>query len=142
MKSIEEKAKAYDDAKRHKKVLFADLDGTLIDTILGNTFPKGIWDMQFKFDVLTAIKNYGFEILIIVSNQGGIEQGFVDEIHFCKGKMNYIRFAIMEYLGIPVEYDYCKFNDKCNYFRKTKHRYVGKRLLQEFTKAQYYCKER
>lgn len=116
--SIEEKAKAYDEAKRHKKVLFADLDGALIDTILGNTFPKGIWDMQFKFDVLTAIKNYGFEILIIVSNQGGIEQGFVDERHFCKGKMNYIRFAIMEYLGIPVEYDYCKFNDKCNYFRK------------------------
>ena len=31
MKSIEEKAKAYDEAKRHKKVLFADLDGTLID---------------------------------------------------------------------------------------------------------------
>ena len=109
--SIEEKAKRY-------KVLFADLDDTLIDTISGNTFPKGIWDMQFKWDVLTAIKNYGFEILIIVSNQGGIEQGFVDEMHFCKGKMNYIRFALMEYLGIPVEYDYCKFNDKDNYFRK------------------------
>ena len=62
------------------KVIFADLDGTLIDTILGNTFPKGIWDMRIKFDVLTAIKNYGFEILIIVSNQGGIEQGFVDDI--------------------------------------------------------------
>lgn len=110
----EEKAKSYN----HKKVLLADLDGTLIDTISGNTFPKGIWDMQFKWDVLTAIKNYGFEILIIVSNQGGIEKGFVDERHFCKGKMNYIRFALMEYLDIPVEYDYCKFNDKDNYFRK------------------------
>lgn len=27
---------------KHYKVLFADLDGTLIDTILGNTFPQGI----------------------------------------------------------------------------------------------------
>ena len=33
MESIEEKTKAYDEAKRHKKVLFADLDGTPIDTI-------------------------------------------------------------------------------------------------------------
>ena len=114
----EEKAKANGDAKYRKKVLFADLDGTLIDTILGNTFPKGIWDMQFKWDVLHAIKEYGFEILIIVSNQGGIEKGFVDERHFCKGKMNYIQFALMEFLGIPVEYDYCKFNDPTNPFRK------------------------
>lgn len=101
-----------------KKILFADLDGTLIDTISGSVFPKGIWDMQFKWDVLYAIKEYGFGLLIIVSNQGGIEKGFVDERHFSKGKMNYIQFALMEYLGIPVEYDYCKFNDKDNPFRK------------------------
>ena len=31
--AIQEKAKAYDEDKHHKKVLFADLDGTLIDTI-------------------------------------------------------------------------------------------------------------
>ena len=103
---------------KKKRVLFADLDGTLIDTVFGEVFPKGIWDMQFKWDVLNAIKDYGFELLIIVSNQGGIEKGFVDERHFCKGKMNYIRFALMEYLGIPVEYDYCKSNDKDSPFRK------------------------
>lgn len=101
-----------------KRVLFADLDGTLINTMSGNVFPKGIWDMQFKFDVLKAIKDYGFEILIIVTNQGGIEKGFVDERHFAKGKMNYIQFAIFEYLGIPVDYNYCKYNDNNNYFRK------------------------
>lgn len=101
-----------------KRILFTDLDGTLIDTISGNPFPKGIWDMQFKWDVLNAIKEYGFEILFIVSNQGGIEKGFVDERHFCKGKMNYIQFSLMEFLGIPVEYDYCMFNNKYNPYRK------------------------
>ena len=28
------------------KVIFADLDGTLIETISGETFHKGIWDMK------------------------------------------------------------------------------------------------
>ena len=99
-----------------KKVLFADLDGTLIDTISGNTFPKGIWDMQFKWDVIDAIKDYGFKCLVIITNQGGIEKGFVDEKHFVKGKMNYITKALEEYLGIPVEYQYCISDDKeCEY---------------------------
>ena len=37
-------------------VIFADLDGTIIDTISGETFPKGIWDMQIRFEVLDEIK--------------------------------------------------------------------------------------
>lgn len=93
-----------------KKVLFADLDGTLIATISERTFPLGIWDMKFRFNTLDAIKNYGFECLYIVTNQGGIEKGFVDERHFTKGKMNYIQFALEEYLGIPVGYQYCPLN--------------------------------
>lgn len=28
------------------KIIIADLDGTLIKTINGETFPKGVWDMQ------------------------------------------------------------------------------------------------
>ena len=99
-----------------KKVLFADLDGTLITTISERTFPLGIWDMKFRFNTLDAIKNYGFECLYIVTNQGGIEKGFVDERHFTKGKMNYIVFALEEYLGIPVGYQYCHLNT--GYYRK------------------------
>ena len=41
---------------KNKKVIFCDLDGTLIETISGETFPKGIWDMKIRFDVLDAIK--------------------------------------------------------------------------------------
>ncbi len=99
-----------------KKVLFADLDGTLITTISERTFPLGIWDMKFRFNTLDAIKNYGFEYLYIITNQGGIEKGFVDERHFTKGKMNYIQFALEEYLGIPVGYQYCHLN--CGNYRK------------------------
>lgn len=94
-----------------KKLLFADLDGTLIDTISGDTFPKGIWDMQFKWNVLDAIKRSGVEALAIVSNQGGIEKGLVDERQF-NSKMNYIKDALTDYLGIPVVYSYCPHNDK------------------------------
>ena len=39
--------------KKKYKVIFADLDGTLIETLSGETFPKGIWDMKIKFDILT-----------------------------------------------------------------------------------------
>lgn len=99
-----------------KKVLFADLDGTIIETLTGAPFPKGIWDMKFKWEVLKKIKGGGFECLIIITNQGGIEKGFVDEKHFVKSKMCYVVKALEEYLGIPVEYQYCSSNDpECEY---------------------------
>lgn len=101
-----------------KKVLFADLDGTLIDTISERTFPLGIWDMKFRFNTLDAIKNYGFECLVIITNQGGIEKGLVNERNFVKGKMEYVRRSLEEYLGIPVEYQYCPLNDKSSFYRK------------------------
>ena len=42
---------------RKFKVLFADLDDTLIQTRSGKTFPQGIWDMELKLDVLNKIKD-------------------------------------------------------------------------------------
>ena len=84
---------------RSKKVLFCDLDGTLIDTISGEPFPKGIWDMKIKFDVLDAIKKLNPECILIVSNQGGIEKGFVNRRNF-EFKMEYLCRSIKEYTGI------------------------------------------
>ncbi len=104
--------------KETYKVIFADLDGTLIETISGKTFPKGIWDMKIRFDVLDKIKALKPEIFVIITNQGGIEKKLVNEKHFCKGKMNYLCYAFNEYLGIPVEYDYCSSNDKACEYRK------------------------
>lgn len=98
--------------KKQYKVLFADLDGTLIDTVMGGTFPKGIWDMVLKFPVLDAIKELNPDLIIIVSNQDGIEKKFVNESHF-NDKMAYICSAIEEYTGcVYCDYNYCKSNDK------------------------------
>ena len=98
-------------------VIFSDLDGTLIDTISGETFPKGIWDMKLRFEVLDKIKEIKPKCLLIVSNQGGIEKGFVNIRNF-EFKMEYLCRSIKEYTGIEVEYSYCIKNDPTNKYRK------------------------
>ena len=98
-------------------VIFCDLDGTLIDTISGERFPKGIWDMQIRFKVLDKIKKLKPKFLFIVSNQGEIEKGFVNEYHFYS-KLAFIVHSIEEYCGIAVDYYYCSSNDKDDKNRK------------------------
>lgn len=99
-------------------IIFADLDGTLIDTISGETFPKGIWDMEIKFDVLDKIKELKPKYLLIVTNQGGIEKGFIDESGF-RHKLEYICFSIKEYCECEEVFaSYCTSNDKTDPNRK------------------------
>ena len=99
------------------KVIFSDLDGTLIETISGKTFPKGIWDMKIRFDVLDKIKEIKPKCLLIVTNQGGIEKGFVNRQNF-EFKMEYLCRSMKEYIEIPVEYSYCEKNDPTYKYRK------------------------
>ena len=99
------------------KIIFADLDDTLIETISGNTFPKGIWDMKIKFNVLDKIKKLNPDYILVVSNQGGIEKGFVDEAHFLT-KIDYLVSSIKEYCNCKCTIHYCKYNDSNNYYRK------------------------
>ena len=99
------------------KGIFSDLDGTLIETISGKTFPKGIWDMKIRFDVLDKIKKIKPECLLIVTNQGGIEKGFVNRRNF-EFKMEYLCRSIKEYTEIPVEYSYCEKNAPTYKYRK------------------------
>ena len=98
-------------------VIFSDLDGTLINTVSGETFPKGIWDMQIRFEVLDKIKEVKPEYLLIVSNQGGIESGFVDDHDFCV-KSEYITRAIREYCNCKCYAMYCTTNNKSDSHRK------------------------
>lgn len=102
--------------KRYK-VIFADLDGTLIDTISGETFPKGIWDMKIKFDVLDKIKELQPQYLFIVSNQGGIEKGIVNPNNF-QAKLEFVCKAILEYCGCRCHAGYSDTNGKTDPFRK------------------------
>ena len=109
------------------KILFADLDGTLIKTISGATFPKGIWDMQLKFDVLDTIKKLKFKYVLIVSNQGGIEKGFVDAQNF-QVKSEYIARSVREYCGCECYSMYCQTNDQSSSYRKP-----NTRMLEDLT---------
>lgn len=115
------------------RVLFIDLDDTLIETITGETFPKGVWDMKWKFDVIDAIKNLVPEAVCIVSNQGGIEKGYVNECHFAV-KIEYVCGCIRELTGIEnVSYAYCIENDLSSFRRKPN---IG--MLESFCNIRYW----
>lgn len=103
--------------KKKYEYMVADLDGTLIDTISGNVFPKGVFDMRFKYDVLDAIKKYSPKVLFVVSNQAGISKGFVKEDSF-KAKLDYVTMSLRDYLGINVYSDYCTAEDNNDPRRK------------------------
>ena len=115
---------------KNKKVIFCDLDGTLIETISRETFPKGIWDMKIRFDVLDAIKKLNPEYVLIVSNQGGIENGFVDAQKFST-KLFYIVESINEYCGCECYSMYCDTNNKLDPYRKPNTKML-ETLLEEY----------
>ena len=102
------------------KILFADLDDTLIKTHSGKTWAQGIWDMDLKFDVLNKIKELEPEYMFIVTNQGGIGK-FVTESDFVK-KLDYVEASIRGYIKHPKFIDiqsmYCDSMDKEDPFRK------------------------
>jgi bifunctional polynucleotide phosphatase/kinase len=102
---------------KHYKILFADLDGTLIKTMSGDAFPHGIWDMKFRYDVLNAIRVLEPKMLFVVSNQGGIEKGYVNP-HYFDAKFNYITHAIEDLIKIDTIGKYCTSNNPDDYKRK------------------------
>ena len=122
---------------KNKNIIFCDLDGTLIETISGDTFPKGIWDMKLRFDVLDAIKKLNPEYVLIVSNQGGIESGFVDT-HDFNSKCEYITRAIREYCGCECYAMYCDTNNKSDSYRKPNTKML-ETLLEDYVGYDFEC---
>jgi len=101
-----------------KKILFADLDGTLITTASGKTFAEDCTDFRIRKDVLDKIKcmdNLSF--LHIVTNQGGIPQ-YISKKDFETKLWGIVSF-IHAYMGdVEVSFDYCMSQDKDNPNRK------------------------
>lgn len=100
------------------KILFADLDGTIIETKSGQTFPKDADDWKFKDSILEAIASYAPTHLHIVSNQGGVEKGYITAIAL-KKKMHRIAGRLINLLpNVSVSFDYCTSLDANDKRRK------------------------
>lgn len=100
------------------KVLFCDLDGTLIRTKSGKTFPVDNNDWFIPYMVEQAIENYQPKYIFIVSNQGGIEKGFVKKEEFMEkldkicGRLKWLCKDAL------VNAEFCVSNDKEDPMRK------------------------
>lgn len=106
-----------------KKVLFIDLDSTLIKTVSGKTFPEDITDFRVQLPVLNKIKEKLPNLIhfYIVSNQGGIGK-FISEADFTT-KIEAISDLCFFYLNerkllMYYDYIYCASNNKNNPNRK------------------------
>ena len=105
-----------------KKIVFSDLDGTLIETLTGQLHPKGVWDVELKIDVFAKLKEMfpNMTHFFIVTNQGGIGKGIVNGYNFRK-KLDWIRAALIEWFNKPdlvVDGIVCTSTDRDNHYRK------------------------
>jgi DNA 3'-phosphatase len=102
-----------------KKILFCDLDGTIITPKSGNRFPADITDWKFIPEVVEFIRQMyhnGYDIHI-VTNQGGIPRYTSNEDF--KIKMDNIIEELSYQVGCnesDITYNYCI--DMKSFFRK------------------------
>ena len=112
----------------NKKLIFIDLDSTLIKTLSGGPFAKCIADMQPIWKVWNFLKDWAnndinkeqSKYIFIVSNQGGIELGRCSA-YYIIAKLKFVVKALEEYIRNPkvlIDYAYCSSNDKNNIYRK------------------------
>lgn len=102
-----------------KKVLFIDLDDTLIKTISGKTFPEDITDFRIQFSVLDKIKKKmpNLDCFFVVTNQVGIGR-FVSEYDFDAKIVGITSFCVNYLLCEIGDSIYCPSNDRNDPLRK------------------------
>lgn len=114
---------------KKKRIVFIDLDGTLIKTISGGTFPICIADQTPIWSTWNSLKSwaksreYEKSYLFIVTNQGGIQSNKGSREEYIVEKLNYIKACLQEYLDVDkkyviVDYAYCKSNSHLDPKRK------------------------
>jgi len=117
MKKLHIKPVQEDIRRPLKPAVFFDLDGTIITTKSGKTFPTDDNDWKLIDGVrdlmLDLIKNQ--TPIIVVTNQGGIEEGFTTKAKF----QNKVK-AIVEALDLGIELNvyYSPTIDKEDIYRK------------------------
>ena len=110
---------------KNKKVLFIDLDGTLVKTITGSSHPVGVWDVKLRLEVFSQIKSLFSSLthLFVVTNQGGIEKGYVNPDSFEK-KFEWVLGCLSDWMKgdkvreLIVGGAVCPTNDEKYYRRK------------------------
>lgn len=119
---------------KNKKIVFIDLDGTLIRTLDGQPFPQGVWDMCFRKEVLMQLERLKPTAIFIVSNQGGIEKGYVNNRLF-EQKFMYVIASIQDICGqhVFVAGRYCPSLDPNDPMRKP-NTGMAEAMLTEFEK--------
>lgn len=111
-------------ALNNKRVIFIDLDGTLIEPASGDTFPRNLLDFKIKDDVVQKLEDWSLnaciypnhkqpKFLFIVTNQGGIDLGYMTQEGF-EAKIKLIVQYLKEKLHYSsiIDYAYCTSNEK------------------------------
>lgn len=127
---------------KEKKILFADLDGTLITTASGKTFAEDFTDFRIRKDVLDKIRWMPeLEYVFVVTNQGGIPQ-YISERDF-QTKFWTVLYFLNQYLCSDIMLNgvrsktknvtgtYCTSIDKDNMLRKPNTGMLQKLLMSE-----------
>lgn len=103
---------------RLERVLFADLDGTIIETKSGKTFPIDCNDWKIKDGIIDAISAYYPTSLFIISNQGGIEKGYFTAMEITN-KMSSVICYLQPFIPkTKIDFLFCPTNDKNDPWRK------------------------
>lgn len=107
--------------EKPNKALFLDLDGTLISTLSGDEFPRNTKDWKINAKVADQAQKLRAKLNllpIIVTNQGGIEAGYVRETAFLR-KVKLVQAWLLtdHNLHVPWFY-YCDKLDPNCFFRK------------------------
>lgn len=99
--------------------LFLDLDGTVVVPASGEKFAKDANDWKFVEGIIDRIKwcyDNGY-LIFIVSNQSGIDAGYVREAEV-NARIEKIKEAIVEETGARPFFRFCSSNDTGHYQRK------------------------
>lgn len=127
---------------REKRILFTDLDGTLIKTASGKTFAEDCTDFRIRKDVLDKIRwMLDLEYVLVVTNQGGIPE-YISKQDF-ETKLDAILYFLNQYLCYDITVDgkhscpkwiagtYCASLDKTDSMRKPNTGMLQKLLSEE-----------